>query len=40
MRRILDRARSASIDSRAPATLKVASEVREENVPALRADFF
>ena len=40
MRRAQDRARCATIKSRAPGALKLASEVRDENVPAKRADFF
>ena len=33
-------ARSATIESRALGALKLASEARNENVPAKRADFF
>ena len=33
-------ARSATIKSRAPGALKLASEARDENMPAKRADFF
>ena len=33
-------ARSATIKSRAIGALKLASEARDENVPAKRADFF
>ena len=33
-------ARSATIESRALGALKLASEGRDENVPAKRADFF
>ena len=33
-------ARSATIESRALGALKLASEARDENVPAKRADFF
>ena len=33
-------ARSATINSRAVGALKLASEARDENVPAKRADFF
>ena len=33
-------ARSATIKSRALGALKLASEARDENVPAKRADFF
>ena len=33
-------ARSATIESRALSALKLASEARDENVPAKRADFF
>ena len=40
MRRVQDRARSATIESRARGALKLASEARDENVPAKRADFF
>ena len=50
MRRAQDRARiarsrknggrSATIESRALGALKLASEARNENVPAKRADFF
>ena len=40
MRRAQDRARSATIESRAPGALKLAREARDENVPAKRADFF
>ena len=50
MRRAQDRARSATIEyhgarsatikSRAQGALKLASEARDENVPAKRADFF
>ena len=39
MRRGQDRARSATIKSRALGELKVAREARDENVPAKRADF-
>ena len=39
MRRAQDRARSATIKSRALGALKLASEARDENVPAKRADF-
>ena len=39
MRRGQDRARSATIESRALGALKLASEARDENVPAKRADF-
>ena len=39
MRRAQDRARSAKIEPRALGTLKLASEARDENVPAKRADF-
>ena len=39
MRRAQDRARSATIESRALGALKLASEARNENVPAKRADF-
>ena len=40
MRRAQDRARSATIESRALGALKLAREARDENVPAKRADFF
>ena len=40
MRRVQERARSATIESHALGTLKLASEARDENVPAKRADFF
>ena len=40
MRRAQDRARSATIESRALGALKLAREARNENVPARRADFF
>ena len=50
MRRVQDRARSArsrkngarsaTTESRALGALKLASEARDENVPAKRADFF
>ena len=40
MRRAQDRARSATIESRALGALKLASQARNENVPAKRADFF
>ena len=40
MRRAQDRARSATIKSRALGALKLASEARDENVPTKRADFF
>ena len=40
MRRAQDRARSATIKSRALGAFKLASEARDENVPAKRADFF
>ena len=40
MRRAQDRARSATIKSRALGALKVASEARDKNVPAKRADFY
>ena len=50
MRRAQDRSRSArsrkngprtaTIESRALGALKLASETRDENVPATRADFF
>ena len=40
MRRAQDRARSATIKSRTLGALKLASEARDENVPAKRADFF
>ena len=33
-------ARSATIESRALGAIKLASEARNENVPAKRADFF
>ena len=33
-------ARSATIESRAPGALKLARKARNENVPAMRADFF
>ena len=33
-------ARSATIKSRALGALKLASEARDENVPAMRVDFF
>ena len=33
-------ARSATIESRALGALKLASEARNENVPAKRADFY
>ena len=33
-------ARSVTIESRALGALKLASEARDENVPAKRADFF
>ena len=39
MRGAQDRARSATIESRALGALKLASEARDENVPAKRADF-
>ena len=41
MRRAQDRARSATIESRALGALKLAIEAssRDENVPAKRADF-
>ena len=39
MRRAQDRARSATIESRALGALKLAREARDENVPAKRADF-
>ena len=35
-----NRARSVTIESRALGVLKLASEARDENVPAKRADFF
>ena len=34
------KARSATIESRTLGALKLASEARDENVPARRADFF
>ena len=40
MRRAQDRVRSATIKSGALGALKLASEARNENVPAKRADFF
>ena len=40
MRRAQDRARSATIESRALGALKHARKARDENVPAKRADFF
>ena len=40
MRRAQDRAWSATIESRALGALKLASEARDENVPAKRADFY
>ena len=40
MRRAQDRARSATIKSRALGALKLAREARDENVPAKRADSF
>ena len=40
MPRAQDRARSATIESRALGALKLASEARNENVPAKQADFF
>ena len=40
MRRAQDRARSATIESRALGALKLAREACDENVPAKRADFF
>ena len=40
MRRAQDRARSATIESRALGALKLAREARNENVPAKRAHFF
>ena len=39
MRRSQDRARSATIESRALGALKLAREARDENMPAKRADF-
>ena len=39
MQRAQDQARSAKIKSRALGALKLASEARDENVPAKRADF-
>ena len=39
MRRAQDWARSATIELRALGALKLASEARDENVPAKRADF-
>ena len=39
MRRAQDRARSATFESRALGAFKLASEARNENVPAKRADF-
>ena len=39
MQRAQDRARSATIESRALGALKLASEERNKNVPAKRADF-
>ena len=39
MRRAQDRARSATIESRALGALKLASEARDENVPAKRVEF-
>ena len=39
MRRAQDRARSATIESRALGAHKLASEARDENVPAKQADF-
>ena len=39
MRRAQDRARSVTIKSRALGALKLASEARDENVPAKRAHF-
>ena len=40
MQRAQDRARSATIESRALGALKLTREVRDENVPAKRAPFF
>ena len=40
MQRAQDRARSATIKSRVLGVLKLASEARDENVPARRADCF
>ena len=39
MRRAQDRARSATIKSRALGALRLARKARDENVPAKRADF-
>ena len=39
-KREVQKERSATIESRALGSLKLASEARDENVPAKRADFF
>ena len=39
-KREVQKERSATIESRALGALKLASEARDENVPAKRADFF
>ena len=40
VKREVQKERSATIKSRAIGALKLASEARDENVPAMRADFF